>query len=224
MRANRYAHLRNRCEIEIVILTYRIVMRANRCSRLSNRCNNQIVMNQVVVNLTNSITVIESYGMCIYHMPRSPGIDGNCGGQCVANVACYWCVSRFGVFVGWAQNTSLFTVCERDSEGHRDLIATVLHVAFPLPPLSGCHLHVRHMSLAGRHADVSPGKANYWAFLNFPARGRKLRRFSRHFGGLEVRLACSRYKDPAWSGRNAEIISFFAFFAKVGEFFSFYTV
>ncbi|MQM06133.1 hypothetical protein Taro_038953 [Colocasia esculenta] len=32
--------------------------------------------------------------------------------------------------IGWSQNTCPFTVCERDSEGHRILKETVLHVAF----------------------------------------------------------------------------------------------
>ncbi|MQL98603.1 hypothetical protein Taro_031316 [Colocasia esculenta] len=44
--------------------------------------------------------------------------------------------------------------------------------------------------------------------------GRKLWQFLGHFGGFGVHLACSRRKDPAWSGGKAEIVSFFAFFAK----------
>ncbi|MQL75747.1 hypothetical protein Taro_008110 [Colocasia esculenta] len=48
--------------------------------------------------------------------------------------------------------------------------------------------------------------------------------FAGRFDCFEVCLACSRCKDPAWSGGNAGIALFFAFFVKVGEFALFYTV
>ncbi|MQL98946.1 hypothetical protein Taro_031662 [Colocasia esculenta] len=121
---------------------------------------------------------------------------------------------------GWAQNTSPFTVCERDSEGRRDLNATVLHVAFLLSLLSDRRLHALHVSRTGRHADVSPRKATpspvaFWSQRRCP--GRKLWRFSGHFGGFGVRLACSRREDLAWSKGNARIVLFFAFFTKSAE-------
>ncbi|MQM17060.1 hypothetical protein Taro_050025, partial [Colocasia esculenta] len=128
---------------------------------------------------------------------------------------------------GWAQNTCPFTICERDSEERRVLNATALHVAFLLPSLSSCGRHARRVSRAGRYADVSPGKAMPYpvSFRSqrrglshsqplgvfkllwpsrckrfYSAKGRKLWRFSGHFGGFGVRLACSRREDLAWSG------------------------
>ncbi|MQM12953.1 hypothetical protein Taro_045874 [Colocasia esculenta] len=105
-----------------------------------------------------------------------------------------------------------FSITKGPSQERKPKNMTVLHVVFLLPPLSSRHLHACCVSCAGRHADVSPRKATPYPVA---FRGRKLWQFSGHFDGFGVCLLCSRREDPAWSGGNAGIVSFFAFFVKL---------
>ncbi|MQL90879.1 hypothetical protein Taro_023486, partial [Colocasia esculenta] len=115
---------------------------------------------------------------------------------------------------GWAQDTSPFTVCERDKDGRRILNATVLHVTFLLPLRGGCRLHVHRVLHAGRPVDVSLMKATP---SSSRIGGEVVAGFLGRFGVGAWFLACSRREDLAWSGGNTKGFSFFAFFTKVKE-------
>ncbi|MQM12793.1 hypothetical protein Taro_045710 [Colocasia esculenta] len=85
-----------------------------------------------------------------------------CDGYREANVVCVWYVCVFQGLIGLivlACSTPVSSACHRDRKECRVLTATEVAGAFLLPLCGTDRLHVRHVSRAGRPADVSLGKA-----------------------------------------------------------------
>ncbi|MQM04153.1 hypothetical protein Taro_036949 [Colocasia esculenta] len=100
------------------------------------------------------------------------------------------------------------SVCDHDSMGCRILNATLLPVTFLLPLCGADRLHVRHVSRAGRPADVSLEKAMLRSIAIKSQRNDPVEACGE---------ACSRCGKLVWSGRNAEGSPYCAFFMEEVE-------
>ncbi|MQL77563.1 hypothetical protein Taro_009985 [Colocasia esculenta] len=89
-------------------------------------------------------------------------VFSGCDGYREANVVCMWygcvCQGLIGPIVR-ACSTPMSSACHRDRKECRVLNATEVAGTFLLPLCGVDRLHVRHVSRAGRPADVSLGKA-----------------------------------------------------------------